>query len=602
MPITFWRRLSTPVKQLIIVLILVILLFAFLIPFSMMVTRRVQACLDSELYHQGLALRSWFTDELYYLREEARLLAESESIEDLIASHDDKQLRRLMGLYQNAHEADAIYLITNSNEIYTSALSPPLDPETVRELALVEMGFHGQVFAEMLTVENRIWLMSVAPHRSNDSAIDAVFLIIREVDSGFLERLVGSLNEVIVLTDGNVVVQSHAGYVPEQVLNSLTQTVRGRVDEHLQPYTVRFNGMSYRALTLPLMSSHTGTYAIALVKNAEIVANTMWVTLRGGAIFGFIGIIIALLLVQFHVVEIFRPLRALVKSTQRIAAGQLDEPLEPTGVAEVYELATNFEIMRARLKELLDRERSLSENLEVEILEKSVALEEMCRSREQLMAQLISTQEEERRRISRELHDETSQELANIIVRLGTLARMVEDDEILEKLQELRTEAVRALEGVNRIVMNLRPGFLDEYGLVPAVQWYANARLEPQGVQVKMKVTGAPRELSPYAQASIYRMVQEAINNIYQHAQAKNVSIRFDWLPDALRIEIQDDGRGFDLDEALKTEGHYGLLGIQERVTLLNGTLKIQSSPGHGTHLIIHIPYILNTARNNDSN
>jgi len=419
-----------------------------------------------------------------------------------------------------------------------------------------------------------------------------------DVDPAFLEKLASGMNGALLLTDGNVLVVSHSDEISDAVSGVFSQKMTSGSDEALQPFTIRVDGMSCRVLIAPLAPTHANSYAIALAKNAEIVDASLWQTLRWGAVLGVIIIVLALMLVHFHVVEIFRPLESLVRSTQRIAAGDLGEPLEPVGVAEVHDLAVNFELMRSRLKELLDRERSLSENLEVQVQETSQALDDVCRAREHLLAQLISSQEEERRRVSRELHDETSQGLANLIVRLGTLSRLIDDEETLAQLRVLRAQAVDTLEGVNRIVMDLRPGLLDEYGLVPAVEWYADARLTAQGVSVKMKVEGTPRELSSYTQASIYRVIQEAINNIIQHARASEVLIRIQWLEDHLRIEIEDNGRGFDMQRACSdASGHYGLLGMQERVSLLNGMFDVHSAPGEGTRLTVEVPYTTRIVR-----
>ena len=602
MTISLWRRLSTPVKQLIILLLLALLLLLFLIPLGVMSMRRVQTCLDRELYHQTLALQSWFIEEGYYLRDEAKLLSEFDAFEDPLSSHDDTQIRRLMTLYQSTHEADGVYLIMDTGEVYTSSLSPPLSDDAVVGLELVRMGFNGQSLAEMVTLDGRIWLMSVSPHIKDDGSIDGVFLIVREIDDAFLERLASGMNGAIVLTDGEVFVKSHAGTMPAALSESLRRAKENQTGDVLQPFTVRCDDGVYRVLVAPLMTTHSGgSYAVALAKNADVVNESLWLSLRWGLLFGLITIVLVVLLVQFHVVEIFRPLKSLVVSTKRIAAGDLDEPLEPTGVAEVYELALNFERMRSRLKELLERERSLSENLEMQVQETSQALDDVCRARENLLAQLITSQEEERRRVSRELHDETSQALANLIVRLGTLSRMVEDEEALAQLQMLRTQAAETLEGVNRIVMDLRPGLLDEYGLVPAVQWYADARLTSQGIPTRVKVTGTPRELSSYAQASIYRVVQEAINNIAQHSQASEASIHIAWQEDQLWIEIQDNGRGFDMDAVCQLSGgHYGLMGMKERIILLGGLMDVQSAPGEGVLLVFQIPYTLNTVRHDD--
>jgi len=600
--ISLWRRLSTPVRQLIILLLMVLMLMIFLVPLGIMSMLRVQACLDSVLYHQTLALRSWFEEEGYYLRDEASLLAEFDAFEDMLSAHnDDVQLRRLMALYQNTHEADGVYLITDSAKAFTSSTKPPLDDATVLGLDVVKMGFNGQTVAEMVTLDGEIWLMSVAPRIKSNGEIDGVFLIVREVDPAFLEKLASGMNGALLLTDGDVLVGYHSEEIHDAIFAVFSQAMKSDSDETLQPFTIRVDGKSCRVLMAPLATTHANSYAIALVKTAEIVDASFWQTLRWGAVFGVIVSMLALILIHFHVVEIFRPLKSLVRSTQHIAAGDLDKPLEPAGVAEVHELAINFELMRSRLKELLDRERSRNEDLEVQMQETSQALDDVCRAREHLFAQLISSQEEERRRVSRELHDETSQGLATFIVRLGTLTRLVDDEDALAQLRMLRAQAVDTLEGVNRIVMDLRPGLLDEYGLVPAVEWYADERLTAQGVSVKMKVEGVPRELSSHTQASIYRVIQEAINNILQHARASEVLIRIQWLEDHLRIEIEDNGRGFDMQKAFSSvSGHFGMLGMRERVALLNGALHVHSAPGEGTQLTVEVPYSMRIVRKDD--
>jgi len=599
MSITLWRRLSTPAKQLIILLLLVLVVALFSVPLGIMSMRRVQTCLDQELYHQTLALRGWFIDKGYNLKDEAKLLSEFDAFGDALATHDDVQIRRLMTLYQSAHEADGVYLILRNRVVYSSSVSPPLPGEAVAGLDMVRSGGGGQSLTGMVTLDEKIWMMSVAPHIDSVGGIDGVFLIVQEIDSAFLDKLARGMNGSIVLTDGEVFVKSYSGPISEAVSNALRRAKDSQTEAVLQPITVHYDSGRYRALVVPLETSNSGVYAIAVTKNADIVDEALWLTLRWSMAFGLVALVLIVLLVQFHVVEIFRPLRSLVVSTKRIAAGDLDEPLAPTGVAEVYELALNFETMRSRLKALLERERSLSESLEMQVQETSQALDDVCRARENLLAQLISSQEEERRRVSRELHDETSQALANLIVRLGTLSRTVDDENVLSQLQMLRSHAAETLEGVNRIVMDLRPGLLDEYGLVPAVQWYADARLTSQGIPTQVKVSGTPRELSSYAQASVYRAIQEAINNIAQHAQASEVMIRIAWQEEQLWIEIQDDGRGFDLDQVCHVaSGRYGLLGMKERIILLGGVMDVQTSPGEGVLLVLQIPYSLNTMRN----
>ncbi|NPA92259.1 MAG: HAMP domain-containing protein [Chloroflexi bacterium] len=598
---TSWKRLSTPTKQALILVGMAVLLLIGVLGLTRVVTNRVRSCLDSELYHQAIALRTWFVNESFYLRDEARLLAEFEGFQDLLTQHDEAQLRRLMALHQSTHEADNVYLLTATGKLYTAAAKPPLDADTVWNLDLVQMGFNGQALAELTTVDNRIWLIAVAPHVQPTGETDAVFVIVRQMDASFLETLVGGFNGMIILTDGKVWVGSRTDHMPQAVFDSLTKAINTQRGDLLQPYSVRFDGATYEVLVAPLGATHSGTYALALVKQAEVLDDARrdaW--LWGLGLASALGLFVVLL-VWFHEKEVFAPLRNLSQTAQRLANGELDEPVEPTGVADVQQLAEGLETLRTQMQALLTREQALSKRLEARLEEQTQALEQVCRARENLLAQLISSQEEERRRVSRELHDETSQELANLIVRLGALARMVDDEDILEQLRGLRNRAAQTLEGVNRIVMDLRPGLLDEYGLVPAVQWYADARLSPQGIDVKVKAKGTPRDLTPYVQVSVYRVLQEAINNIARHAQAKHVTIRFDWRDNFLRIEVEDDGQGFDVESALAdAQEHFGLLGMKERIALLNGKMHITSQPGQGTRLVFHIPYALHPSESHD--
>jgi len=598
--ITFWKHLRTPAKQAFALIGMVVLLLAGMLGVSKVVTNRVHACMDTELYHQAVTLRSWFENETYYLRDEARLLTEFEGFQDLLTQPNKAQLRRLMALHQNTHKADNVYLLTATGELYTSAAVLPLSEETIWNLDLVKMGFNGQAVAELTTVNNQIWMIAVAPHVQTTGETDAVFVIVRQVDDSFMEGLMGGLNDTILLTDGRVWVGSHTRQIPHDVFNTISEIVNSH-DDVLQPHSIRFKGATYEVLVVPLGSTHSATYTLALVKQAEVLdaaRRDAWIW--GGGMALLLGLFIAML-VWLHEKEVFAPLRSLSQTAQHLAEGHLDKPVEPEGVADVRQLAASLEAMRAQMQTLLAREQALTKDLENRLQEQTQTLEQVCRAREHLLAQLISSQEEERRRVSRELHDDTSQELANLIVRLGALARVVDDKDTLTQLRALRNHAAQTLEGVNRIVMDLRPGLLDEYGLVPAVQWYADARLASRGIDVKVKAQNTPRDLSPYVQASIYRVLQEAINNIARHAQAQHVTIRFDWREHFLRIEVEDDGQGFDVESTLSdTREHFGLLGMKERIALLNGKMHVTSQPNQGTRLVFHIPYALGPLENHD--
>ncbi len=585
------RSLGVSARQALVVLGVAALLTLSIGGLGWQVLQRVRHCLEAELLEQGMAWRAWLLDEGYRLRDEALLLASNEEVFAWLNAGETLRVRRLLALHQRAHRASEVYLLTASGAIHASS-DPPLDPQAVRELPLVRLGFRGQALAELTSLNGQIWLVAVAPHVDVQGNRDAVVVVMRQVDAVFLQPVAGELDTVVLLTDGEAEVRSREGDLPPGVLAALRSGLGHGEGSALQPFGVRQGGATYEVVIVPLGVTHSGTYALGLVKRALVLDLTrrqvwlgvgLWLLLLWGAALGIVG---------FHAREVWRPLRRLAQAAERIAAGQWPGALEPQGAPEVRALARSLEAMRQQVAELLARERDLRQALARRVEEQSDALEEMCRVREQLLARLISAQEEERRRLSRELHDETSQELANLIVRIGTLARLTDDPQILAQLQTLREHTVRTLEGVNRMVMDLRPGLLDEYGLVPAVQWYAESRLKPLGVAVKVQGQGTPRPLPPHAQVSVYRVLQEALNNIAQHAQARQATVSFHWEEEGLRVEVADDGRGFEVASVVPgAAGHFGLLGMQERVALLGGRFRVHSAPGQGTRVVLEIPY-----------
>ncbi len=587
-----WRRLGTPIHQMVLTVGMVALLAVGVWWLSQRIATGVQACLNTELYHQAVALRSWFIHEHYYLRDEALLLVDYDELFAWLALGETPRLRHVLALHQRAHEEDVIYLVTDTGKVYTAAENPLLEADEVRALPLVQEGFHGKALAELTTIHNQMWLVAVAPHVGASGVPNALVVIARQIDPAALAELIGGGQGTVLLTDGASWLSPQETQFPEPVLEMALQVVRGAQGDVLQPYDLKVAGHTYAVMVVPLETTRTGKYAFALVRRATVLDLTRRKAINGGITLVVLFVVLAGILIWFHTRDVFRPLRTLTQAARRVAEGDLETPIRPGGKGDLYDLGQSMETMRERLQGLIVQEQRLRQRLASRLEAQSGTLEQMCRAREQVLGRLITAQEEERRRVSRELHDETSQELANLIVRLGTLKRTLDDPQALAQLEDLRRHAARALEGVNRIVMDLRPGLLDTYGLVPAVQWYAESRLQPTGVKVEVQVTGTPVELKPHVQASVYRVLQEAINNIAQHAQAQHVTLRFVWEDQRLHIEIGDDGRGFEVGATTSApETHFGLIGMRERVTLLGGRLQIVSAPGQGTRVVLDIPY-----------
>jgi PAS domain S-box-containing protein len=215
----------------------------------------------------------------------------------------------------------------------------------------------------------------------------------------------------------------------------------------------------------------------------------------------------------------------------------------------------------------------------------------------ELSAHLETVREEEKRKIARDLHDETSQLLASLHAYLEAAMATLPGDAIQsrELLKKAQTMSTTVLDEVHRLVYELRPSMLDELGLVAAINSMIENTLKVAGLKVKFKVTGEIRRLTPSVETSLYRIIQEGFNNIIKHAQANKVKLNLRFSKKFIRVVLKDDGVGFDMQgtTSLKDGNRgMGLISIRERVELMHGSLNIDSSPGQGTQITIAVPLI----------
>lgn len=208
-----------------------------------------------------------------------------------------------------------------------------------------------------------------------------------------------------------------------------------------------------------------------------------------------------------------------------------------------------------------------------------------------LLGKIIAIQEEERRAISRELHDETSQMLTSILIGLRILADRISDDEIKQAALELRELAANTLDSVRNLAIELRPVLLNDFGLEAAVRRYIERYEQQQGIKVLLDVCGLEGErLSGEIELTMYRILQEALTNITKHAAARQATIRLARYDTQVNLDITDDGVGFEYVAGQDRGDGLGLYGMKERVWLLGGELSVQSSPGAGTRINVIIP------------
>ncbi len=209
----------------------------------------------------------------------------------------------------------------------------------------------------------------------------------------------------------------------------------------------------------------------------------------------------------------------------------------------------------------------------------------------ELSARLIAVQESDRRSLSRELHDEIGQSLSALLLGIGNVAAILSPDidrDARAQLSDLRRLAERTVAAVRDMSLLLRPSMLDDLGLIPAVQWQAREVSRTGNVSVQVNAESVPEDLPDEHRTCIYRIVQEALRNVVRHANAKGVRIRLHQSGDQLILTIQDDGHGFLPEQ----EKGLGLLGMEERVTHLHGSFRVESTLGVGTSIRVELPLL----------
>jgi signal transduction histidine kinase len=225
--------------------------------------------------------------------------------------------------------------------------------------------------------------------------------------------------------------------------------------------------------------------------------------------------------------------------------------------------------------------------------------------RGEMLRRIVTAQEAERQRIARELHDETGQALTAIGLGLRGVASSVESegDKSINNLRQLEQLVEHSLMELQRLISDLRPSHLDDLGLGAALRWYAGEIENRLPLKVKVSVTEEKTDLSTEMKTTLFRITQEALTNVIKHSAASQVKVTLIYVAEGVRLEVVDDGIGFDQTAMqLARRPSWGLIGMQERATLLGGTFKVTSYPGSGTRVEIYIPYISEIEGKEDEN
>lgn len=221
---------------------------------------------------------------------------------------------------------------------------------------------------------------------------------------------------------------------------------------------------------------------------------------------------------------------------------------------------------------------------------------ESTKNRQLIGLKIILAQEEERKRIAREIHDGPAQSLANLVLRTEIAERMLGTQElevIRNELIDLKTQIRLDLSEIRKIIFNLRPMALDDLGLVPTLRKFVQDFEERTKIRAKFEAIGKEKRMTSALEAAMFRLVQEAFNNVHKHAEATFVSLDIQFMEESIRLVIRDNGVGFQVDAVeakAKNLSKFGLIGMKERVDLLQGTIEIESGAGLGTAITIQVP------------
>ena len=382
-----------------------------------------------------------------------------------------------------------------------------------------------------------------------------------------------------------------------EVIHLLDQKRLSGIEKHANPkdgeeaHLVAFAPLAWVPWGVVLVETEGKALMLPRIMGRRLLmVSGLAVLVAAGLIFGFTR-------------QIVSPLRRLAATAQRFGSGDLEAPIPAMGQDEIGRLAESLNTMRHQLKDAQGEIRQRNQELEQRVKQRTNELEELYqqlserdKERGDLLGKIITAQEEERRRIARELHDEVSQTLTGLVMSLGSAEALLTRDPaaVRQRLESLRGLTSEAVEEVRRLIRDLRPSLLDDLGLVAAIGWYVENYLAPAGVKAELETQGFKRRLPPTVEITLFRVVQEAITNIVKHAQAKTARIHLHVTHSAIVGSIEDDGVGFN-EDTLRSERRkgmtVGLLGMEERINLLEGKLNIESKPGEGTRVHFEIPW-----------
>lgn len=220
-------------------------------------------------------------------------------------------------------------------------------------------------------------------------------------------------------------------------------------------------------------------------------------------------------------------------------------------------------------------------------------LVESAKMKQMFGLKIIQAQEEERKRVARDIHDGPAQSMANVVLRTEIAERLMshqQEELARQELKDLKKMVRRSLADVRQIIFDLRPMALDDLGLIPTLRKFIPEIAKRENIEIELVLNGIERRLASGMEVAIFRMFQEILTNVIKHAKATLAIANIEYADKYLRVSVQDNGVGFIEEEVIKNKNHFGLMGMKERIELLEGELEIQSEIDKGTTVTFTIP------------
>lgn len=371
----------------------------------------------------------------------------------------------------------------------------------------------------------------------------------------------------IINSNGDVVAHTFTDGFPTELIaaNQVTE------DAYEHTTTLATTEGQVWDTAVPIFEGRAGTARLGL-SDAQVIQTIDAVTgqlMLTTVMVSILGISAAVFLTWI----LTHPILDLVNATEAVRQGNFSYRVEHWADDEIGKLTNAFNNMMKALEQA-DKERAEREYI-----------------RANYVQGVITAQEDERKRIARELHDSTSQSLTSLIIGLKTLEDTCQNCRKQTRVVDLRSIAGQTLDDVHTLSVQLRPSVLDDLGLPEAIRRHVADSRKRCPLDIDLAIVGLDdKRLPDVMETALYRIIQEGLTNIIRHAEANTASILVESRENRVLVVIEDDGRGFDPVGVKQQDGHLGLYGIQERVELLSGSIEIESQIGKGTSLFIEIP------------